>query len=73
MAKILGGVALLALIVTLAFTLLEIMKEPAPTADLLKLTQLLLSWPVIAGGVGMGAAATFKGEIRGMLSRIAKP
>ncbi|MFI5167048.1 MAG: hypothetical protein ACHQQS_10535 [Thermoanaerobaculales bacterium] len=71
MARTLAVVALVALIATLLCTLWEVMNEPTPADDLLKLTQLLLSWPVITGGLAVGGGVTFRVEIRGMLHRIA--
>lgn len=69
MAKALATVALLALIVTLGSALTAIWLQLTPKDDLLKLTQLLLSWQVIAGGLAVGAAKTFEVEIRGLLKR----
>ena len=37
--------------------------------DLLRLTELLLSWRVIAGGLAVGAASTFREEIKSRIKR----
>ena len=71
MAKALGYVAIMALILTLGSTLLTIWLQMKPKDELLKLTQLLLSWQVIAGGLAVGGGKTFKDEIKGLLNRIA--
>ena len=71
MAKALACVALIALILTLGSTLLTIWAQLNPKDELLKLTQLLLSWQVIAGGLAVGGGKTFKEEIKGLLKRIA--
>ena len=72
MAKALAYVAIIALIVTLGSALLTIWLRLTSKDDLLKLTQLLLSWQVIAGGLAVGGGKTFKQEIKGLLGRIAK-
>ena len=72
MAKALAYVALVALILTLGSTLLTIWAQLKPKDKLLKLTQLLLSWQVIAGGLVVGGGKTFQQEIKGLLGRIAK-
>jgi hypothetical protein len=72
MTKALAYVALVALILTLGSTLLTIWAELKPKDDLLQLTQKLLSWQVIAGGLAVGGGKTFSQEIKGLLSRIAK-
>jgi hypothetical protein len=70
MAKILAGVGLMALIATLVSTLVAIWLQWPSRADLLTLTQHLLSWQVIAGGLAVGGAKTFQGEIKDLLKRI---
>ncbi len=70
MAKALAIVALVALILTLGSTLVAIWGQLTPKDELLKLTQLLLSWQVIAGGLAVGGAKTFQTEIRALLARI---
>jgi hypothetical protein len=70
MAKALAIVALVALIFTLGSTLVAIWGQLTPKDELLKLTQLLLSWQVIAGGLAVGGAKTFQAEIRALLARI---
>jgi hypothetical protein len=72
MAKALAYVALVVLILTLGSTLITIWAELNPKADLLTLTQHLLSWPVIAGGLAVGGAKTFNQEIKDLLKRIAR-
>ncbi len=69
MAQALAYVALIALILTLGSTLLAIWAQLGSKDDLLKLTQLLLSWQVIAGGLAAGAGSTFHKEIKGLLTR----
>lgn len=72
MAKALAYVALIALILTLGSDLLAIWLQLEPKDELLKLTQLLLSWQVIAGGLVVGGGKSFQQEIKGLLGRIAK-
>jgi len=64
MAKALAYVALVALILTLGSTFLAIWAELKPKGELLQLTQLLLSWQVIAGGLAVGGAKTFNQRSR---------
>ena len=59
MAKILRFVALSTLIVTLGSTLLAIWMEWNSADRFLTLTQAVLSWPVIAGGLVVGAGKEF--------------
>ena len=68
MAKALAYTALVALILTLGSTLVTIWHQLQPKEDLLRLTGLLLSWQVIAGGLAYG----FREEIGKLLNRIAK-
>ena len=72
MAKALAWVALVALILTLGFTLLAIWLQVEPKDELFNVTKALLSWQVIAGGLAVGGGKTFQQEIKGLLGRIAK-
>jgi len=72
MARALAYVALVALILTLGSTLVTIWARLESKDDLLKLTQLLLSWQVIAGGLAVGGGKTFDKEIKDLLGRIAR-
>ena len=72
MTNALAWVAIVALTLTLGSTLLTIWLQLAPKGDLLRLTELLLSWKVIAGGLAIGAGSTFREEIKGLLMRVAK-
>jgi hypothetical protein len=72
MAKILGRVAIVTLIVTLVSTIATIWMERASAAQFLELTQTLLSWKVIAGGLAIGATDSFHTELRAVLSRLAR-
>jgi hypothetical protein len=72
MAKALAYVALVVLILTLGSTLLTICAQLKPKDELLKFTQLLLSWQVIAGGLAVGGVKTFNQEIKALLIRIAR-
>lgn len=67
MAKTLAVVALIALILTVGSDLLAIWLKLEPKDDLLQLTQLLLSWQVIAGGLVVGGANVFQQEIKNLL------
>ena len=46
-----------------------ILCQCAPKDDLLRLTEILLSWKVIAGGLAIGGASTFAAEIKTRLTR----
>ncbi len=72
MAQILGIVAIVALIVTLVSTIVAIWMESAAAAQFLELTNSLLSWQVIAGGLAMGGASTFYTEIKAVLTKLGK-
>ena len=72
MAQILGIVAIVALIVTLVLTIVTIWMESASAAQFLELTNSLLSWQVIAGGLAMGGASTFYTEIRAVLTKLGR-
>ena len=71
MAKALAYTALVVLILTLGSTLVAIWYQLQPKEDLLRLTGLLLSWQVIAGGLAIGGVHTFREEIGKLLNRIA--
>jgi hypothetical protein len=71
MAKALTIVALGTLILTVGSTLVTIWWQLTPKDDLLKLTQLILSWQVIAGGLAVGGTKTFEDEIKTLLQKIA--
>ena len=72
MAKALGLVALVAVTLTLGSALVAIWGQLPPKDDLLELTQLLLSWKVITGGLVLAGVKTFEEEIKGVLKRIGK-
>lgn len=72
MTKALAWVAIIALIGSLGSTFVAIWLELDPKGDLLRLTELLLSWQVIAGGLAIGAGSTFKGEIKNWLNKVAR-
>jgi len=72
MAKALAYVGLVALILTLGSTLVTIWARLESKDELLKLTQLLLSWQVIAGGLAVGGGKTFNQEIKSLLGRMAR-
>ncbi len=70
MAKILGVVAIVALSVTLVLIILTIWMEINSATQYLELTQALLSWQVIAGGLAVGAGNTFQNEIAALLRKL---
>lgn len=72
MTKILTVVATSALVVSLWSTVIAICLKLEPKDDLLTLTGLLLSWPVISGALAIGGASTFSGEIKALLKRVAE-
>jgi len=59
------------MVLTLVLTLLAICFQLVPKADLLTLSKLLFSWQVVGGGLTVGAASTFKDEIKGVLRKVA--
>ncbi len=69
MARNLGVFAYLVLVVAIVSTFFAIAMGKASAGQFLELTEALLSWPVIAGGLAVGAGQTFKGEIRAFLQR----
>ena len=73
MAQLLGVVAVVTLIVTLVSTIVTIwLERAASAAQFLQLTELLLSWEVIAGAVVVGGASTFHAELKALLDRLEK-
>jgi hypothetical protein len=73
MAKALAIIALLSLIISLSSTIIAIWLELAQKDDLMQLTERLLSWQVIAGGLAFGAGHTFRNEIKNLLDRFHQP
>jgi hypothetical protein len=69
MTKALAIIAVLALIISLSSTIIAIWLQLAPKDDLMHLTEQLLSWQIIAGGLAVGAGHTFRQEIKKLLSR----
>ena len=69
MTKALAIIAVLALIISLSSTIIAIWLQLAPKDDLMHLTEQLLSWQIIAGGLAVGAGHTFRAEIKKLLSR----
>ena len=69
MAKTLGVIAIIALSVTLVLTIVTIWLETNSATQYLELTQALLSWQVIAGGLAVGGGNTFKNEIKAFLNK----
>jgi len=67
MTKALAWIAMVTLVVSLSSTLFAIWLQLQPKDDLLRLTELLLSWQVIAGGLALGGAVTFSKEIKHLL------
>lgn len=67
MVTTLAVVAIAALILSLLATLTAIWLQLPAKGDLLRLTELLLSWKVIAGGLAVGGGSTFKQEIKKLL------
>jgi hypothetical protein len=72
MTKALAWVAIVALILSLGSTFLAIWLQVPAKGDLLRLTELLLSWQVIAGGLAIGGGSTFKEEIKKLLGGAAR-
>ncbi len=70
MAKILGVVAIVALSVTLVLIIVTIWMETNSATQYLELTQALLSWQVIAGGLAVRAGNTFQNEIAALLRKL---
>ena len=70
MTKALAIVALLSLIISLSSTIIAIWLQLAPKDDLMQLTEHLLSWQIIAGGLVIGAGHTFGNQIKSLLERL---
>ena len=70
MTKVLGWIAIIALVVTLGLTIVTIWMERPSAAQYLELTQALLSWPVIAGGLAVGVGSTFYEQIKAMFAKL---
>jgi hypothetical protein len=70
MTKALTIIALLSLIISLSSTIIAIWFQLAPKDDLMQLTEHLLSWQVIAGGLAIGAGHTFGNEIKSLIDRL---
>jgi len=62
-------VVAISLMLSLVLTFIEILGQFPHKEDLLELTGLLLSWPVITGAVTIGAGTAYRDEIRGVLER----
>ncbi len=69
MAKALAIVAVFALIAVLGSAIVANWIHDTAKEDFFKLTQLLLSWQVIAGGLAAGGAKTFEAELKSRLKR----
>ena len=72
MVTALAWVAIVALIVSLVSTLIAIWLQVPAKGDLLRLTELLLSWQVIAGGLAIGGGSAFSEQIIQLLGRAAR-
>lgn len=57
------------LMLSLVLAFVEILWQFPHKDDLLQLTGLLLSWPVITAGVTIGAGTVYRDEIKGVLQR----
>ena len=68
MTKWLAYIALTSLIISLSSTFIAIWLQLVPKDDLMQLTELLLSWQIIAGGLAIGGVHTFKTEIKKILN-----
>jgi CO/xanthine dehydrogenase FAD-binding subunit len=74
MPRALAVIAIIALILSLGSTFLAIWTDrTAATKDLLDLTKLLLSWPIISGGLVVGGATVFRDQIKDRLKRPQAP
>ena len=69
MAKALAIFSFITLFIVLGSTVYAIWTEMAQKDDLLTLTELLLSWEVIAGGLAIGTGTTFNTEIKSWLTK----
>jgi hypothetical protein len=59
-----------AVFLSLILTFLAIFLEWGNREDFLELTEILLSWEVITGGIVIGAGTTYKKELRDLLGRL---
>ena len=66
---VLTVIAIVSLIVSLVLTIVTIWLQTDSANQYLELTKVLLSWQVIAGGVAVGGAKTFKTEIGKFLTK----
>ena len=60
----------ISLMLSLVLTFVEILGQFSHKEDLLELTGLLLSWPVITAGVTIGAGTVYNSEIKDLLGRV---
>ena len=72
MVQILGVIAVVALVTTLASTIIAIWMEEARADHFLQLTDSLLSWEVIAAGLAIGVGRAFYAEIKAIMTRLAR-
>lgn len=72
MVKILLWTATVAVLVSLVSAFLAIVFGCSCKEDLLSFAQMLLSWPVVSGGVTIGVGSAFGNEIRLILGRLGK-
>jgi hypothetical protein len=70
LATFLVWVATLAVLISLVSTWCSIYQESNTAEDFLKLTEILLSWKVIAGGITLGFASRYKDKIATLLDRL---
>jgi hypothetical protein len=63
--------AFIALVLSVGSTLVAAWFELDNFGDYLALTEALLSWEVIAGGLAIGAGSTFKSNIAGLIDKLA--
>jgi hypothetical protein len=65
-------IAIIAFLVIIALLLLDvfaILAQLPAKEDLLRLSELLLSWQVVGGSLAVGGAVTFQSEIRARIGR----
>jgi hypothetical protein len=65
----LAWIAVVAVAVTLGWTIASIGFRWDSAAQFLELTELLLSWKVITGALVVGAGVAFRNEIQGFITR----
>ena len=70
MTKMLAVVAMITLIVSLGSTVIAIWWQLPPKEDLIRFTQILIQWQVIASGLIIGGASKFEKEVRELLTRL---